>query len=409
MVRLLAAYVYSGVPGILPMELDRFVYGSASEGDGLPGGETPSVSIRRFVERAPTATVFMNPAGRVLFANERFWSLFDGSILDPSTAPFTMYHLSGFDESLLASIRSLLQGRAGEFSLESRSRMGPEVATHPLRIRGAAVRDERGTLVGAALTFDREDEPTHGTHVSELTPAPAPSEAWLGQMQHVFIQTMSHEIRTPLGAINGYTELLRDELGEIETRQGTPLPATIREFLSAIQDNTQKLLTLANELFDLSNIRQLPLVPVPLHDVLRPLALPIGERLAEKNVRLEMELDGDELMVLSDRKRLSQVLDILLSNAAKFTEAGYVRLITRHTGQEAIVEVADSGIGMSHAFMDMLFTPFTQEDDRLNRRYPGAGLGLALAKLFVGVMGGRIEVESEQGVGSTFRLYLPVA
>jgi signal transduction histidine kinase len=227
-------------------------------------------------------------------------------------------------------------------------------------------------------------------------------------MQHVFIQTMSHEIRTPLGAINGYTELLRDELGEIETRQGTPLPATIREFLSAIQDNTQKLLTLANELFDLSNIRQLPLVPVPLHDVLRPLALPIGERLAEKNVRLEMELDGDELMVLSDRKRLSQVLDILLSNAAKFTEAGYVRLITRHTGQEAIVEVADSGIGMSHAFMDMLFTPFTQEDDRLNRRYPGAGLGLALAKLFVGVMGGRIEVESEQGVGSTFRLYLPV-
>ncbi len=350
----------------------------------------------------------MNTAGKVLYANARFWSLFDTSFLDRSTNPLTMYHLSGFDEGLLASIRALLNGRATDFSLTSIYRMGPESTAHPLRIRGTAVHDERQGIQGAVLVFDDERELVHQTPTTVEHPL-APPDDWLAQMQHVFIHTMSHEFRTPLGVINGYAEILRQELTDLGATMPAGLPPQIEEFTTAIHENAQKLLLLTNELFDLSNMRQLPLLPIGLHDTLRPAANQTGELLARKGVRFELELDGDEIMVRSDRKRLYQVLDILLSNAAKFTDAGVVRLATLHRGHEVEIEVADTGIGMSTEFMDMLFTPFTQEDDRLNRKYPGAGLGLALAKLFVGLMEGRIEVASEKGVGSTFRLVLPTA
>ncbi len=390
------------------MEIERFVVGSSPEGDGLPGHDASIPQLHLFLEHSPTATLFMNVAGKVLYANARFWSLFDASVIDRRSNPLTMYHLSGFDEGLLASIRALLNGRATDFSLTSITRMGPESTEHPLRIRGTAVRDTRQAVQGAVLVFDEEEEPARAaTPAAEASPAPP--DDWLAQMQHVFIHTMSHEFRTPLGVINGYAELLRQELADLGSAMPTGMPPQIDEFTTAIHENAQKLLLLTNELFDLSNMRQLPLMPIGLHDTLRPAAHQTGEVLARKGVRFELELDGDEIMVRSDRKRLYQVLDILLSNAAKYTDTGVIRLATHHRGHEVEIEVADTGIGMSTEFMDMLFTPFTQEDDRLNRKYPGAGLGLALAKLFVGLMEGRIEVASKKGVGSTFKLVLPTA
>jgi signal transduction histidine kinase len=390
------------------MEIDRFVVGSSSEGDGHSGHDASLPQMHLFLEHSPDATLFMNSAGKVLYANARFWSLFDTSFLDRRINPLTMYHLSGFDEGLLASIRALLNGRANDFSLTSLYRMGPESTAHPLRIRGKAVCDAQHAIQGAVLVFDEEEERAQST-TSAFVASPAPSDDWQAQMQHVFIHTMSHEFRTPLGVINGYAELLRQELVDLGKVMPAGLPPQIDEFITTIHENTQKLLHLTNELFDLSNMRQLPLLPIGLHDTLRPVANQNGELLTRKGVRFEIELDGDEIMVRSDRKRLYQVLDILLSNAAKFTDAGVVRVATRHRGNEVEIEVADTGIGMSTEFMDMLFTPFTQEDDRLNRKYPGAGLGLALAKLFVGLMEGRIEVASEKGVGSTFKLVLPTA
>ncbi|MCZ6915567.1 MAG: ATP-binding protein, partial [Gemmatimonadetes bacterium] len=113
--------------------------------------------------------------------------------------------------------------------------------------------------------------------------------------------------------------------------------------------------------------------------------------------------------VLGDAQRIEQVLDHLLANAAKFTDAGHVAVYTRGAGAEVLIEVADTGIGIGQAHLGKLFTPFLQEDHRLNRRYPGTGLGLALVKRLLDVMDGRIEVESEKGKGSTFRVFLPAS
>ena len=101
-------------------------------------------------------------------------------------------------------------------------------------------------------------------------------------------------------------------------------------------------------------------------------------------------------------------MDGLLSNAVKFTEAGEIRVRVEAAETEAQLIVTDTGVGISEAFVDGLFEPFSQEDHRVNRKFEGSGLGMAIAAGLVKAMEGRIEVESEQGVGSTFTVALPL-
>ena len=106
--------------------------------------------------------------------------------------------------------------------------------------------------------------------------------------------------------------------------------------------------------------------------------------------------------------RLGQVVDQLLSNALKFTPEGRVSLALEATETHVCLTVEDTGVGMAPAYLDTLFTPFSQEDSRVNRQYEGTGLGLALVKRLLDLMGGAVSVESEQGEGTTFTVWLPI-
>ena len=128
-----------------------------------------------------------------------------------------------------------------------------------------------------------------------------------------------------------------------------------------------------------------------------------------KGVSFSMDLAEKSPMIMGNQKRLKQVLKNLLSNAVKFTQSGTVTLQTRVEDDFVVIELTDTGIGISQEYLDKLFTPFIQEDTRLNREFSGTGLGLALAKLLIDLMHGRIEAESKKGEGSTFRVYLPAA
>lgn len=233
------------------------------------------------------------------------------------------------------------------------------------------------------------------------------------RLKSSFIATMSHEIRTPMGATNGFAELLSHELEEYEARTGQALPPQVDEFLQAIRENTQKLLSLVNDLFDLSNLEvgsiRLDRTPVSLHEVVGRAAGKVQGMLAQKPVTLEMDLAADDLAVQADPQRLEQVLDNLLSNAAKFTQEGAVTVRTRMRGDDVVVEIEDTGVGIAPEYQAQLFSPFMQEDNRLNRRFEGTGLGLALVKRLLDLMGGRIEVDSTKGEGSCFRVLLPAA
>ncbi len=233
------------------------------------------------------------------------------------------------------------------------------------------------------------------------------------RLKNTFVATMSHELRTPLGAINGFAELLAHELSEWEAQTGQPLPPQVREFTEAVRQNARRVLHLADDLFMLSNTERgtlrLDRRPVPLQALVRRCAGKIAVGLSEKDVTLEVDLDATDPAALGDAQRIEQVLDNVLSNAAKFTDRGRVALRTRRAGADVVIEVADTGTGIDPEYLGRLFTPFLQEDSRLNRRFEGTGLGLALVKRLLDLMGGRIEVESQKGKGSTFRIFLPAA
>lgn len=234
------------------------------------------------------------------------------------------------------------------------------------------------------------------------------------RLKSAFVATMSHELRTPLGAIHGFTELLSHELAEWNEKagpNGQALPPEVHEFTEAVQENARKLMELADNLFVLSNIEigamRVEQKPVLINQFIREEAGKIAFPLSEKGVDLRVELDPGNPVAIADPTRLRQVVVELLRNATKFTNEGLILVRTLQSGSEVMVEVADTGVGIAKEHVSQLFTPFLQEDNRLNRNYEGTGLGLALVKRLVDLMQGRITVESEKGLGTTFRAYFP--
>ncbi|MCP4655772.1 MAG: response regulator [bacterium] len=220
----------------------------------------------------------------------------------------------------------------------------------------------------------------------------------------VFLANMSHELRTPLTVIIGFSEVLIEDAHD----QGlTELLPDLRKIHTA----GKQLLDLINSILDLSKVEagRMDLMPErfevrALLDELRPLALALIEN-SGNTLEVQCEAVGE---VLSDRAKIRQILLNLLSNAAKFTDAGRVVLdVVLRSGEDLdylVLQVADSGIGMSPEQQQRLFEPFTQAAETGRG---GTGLGLALCKRFAELMEGKIEVESKLGKGSRFTVTLP--
>jgi nitrogen-specific signal transduction histidine kinase len=220
-----------------------------------------------------------------------------------------------------------------------------------------------------------------------------------------FIATLSHELRTPLNAIVGYVDLVAEELGD----HGIRLDAE----LEAIRRSAKHLLSLVTSVLDLSKIEagrlSVVLEPVPIAPIvedvratLHPLALANGSR-------LEVRIDPDLHVVRGDETRLRQVLVNLVGNAVKFTRDGTVTLAVRYEALAGDVafDVIDTGIGMTPEQQARLFREYVQADAKIAKKYGGTGLGLALSKRLVELMGGTVSVTSELGKGSTFTVRLP--
>lgn len=271
-------------------------------------------------------------------------------------------------------------------------------------------KDEMGDIIVSGILTDVSEQKAAE---AVLTESKQKAEA-ADQLKSAFIATMSHEIRTPMGAVNGFAEVLARELSEYEERSGVALPGQVTEFLQAIRENSQKLLTLVNDLFDLSNLEggsmELQPAVTNLHEIVMRSTSKVAVALSQKGIDLRVDLASDDPLIAGDARRIEQVIDHLLSNAAKFTERGSVTVRTRSVSDMRVeIEVVDTGVGFSEEYVERLFTPFSQEDSRLNRRFEGSGLGLSLVKRLLDLMDGELEVESIKDEGSTFRVRLPMA
>jgi PAS domain S-box-containing protein len=231
------------------------------------------------------------------------------------------------------------------------------------------------------------------------------------QLQHLnkikseFVAVVSHELRTPLTSIKSFAEILRDDLDEIDGE-------TQKRFLTIINDESERLGRLINELLDLQKIDSGKMVwndkPVSLAAVLQGAVEFFSQAYRDKGLQLRLELAAEECQLDLDVDRIRQLITNLLANALKFTECGTVTVTMSIGSDEVKVAVSDSGIGIPTDEIDKVFESFHQVDSSETRRIGGSGLGLAICKEIVEHYRGRIWVESRFGEGSCFSFTLPL-
>ena len=222
----------------------------------------------------------------------------------------------------------------------------------------------------------------------------------------VFLATVGHEIRTPMNGVLGMTEVMLME----------PQSPTQRERLEVIQRSGRGLVSLINDLLDLSRLeaKKLEVIEAPfdLGAVLADLEVLMRPLATRKGLQLVLERGpGVSPVVRGDGLRLSQVLNNLIDNAIKFTDAGEVRVKLAVSSGRLRFEVSDTGVGITPEARARLFQPFEQADGSSTRRHGGTGLGLGLGLVIsaqlVALMGGRVEVQSKPGEGSSFWFSIP--
>jgi signal transduction histidine kinase len=230
------------------------------------------------------------------------------------------------------------------------------------------------------------------------------------RVKNEFLASVSHELRTPLNAIQGYTRIVQRE-ENLSNRQ--------RLSLDRVLESSQNLLRLINNILDYSRLEaggvRLTLEMVDLTDLIAGIVRQLESLAQEKDLELSFTRDKqDDGMVLpsistvTDRMHLERVLINLVGNAIKFTRQGHVRLSLRQVAGTLILEVTDSGIGISKAEAERVFGRFQQGEQAAEHPQGGTGLGLAISRRLTELLGGRIELSSEPGQGCTFTIRLPL-
>ncbi|MCU0790225.1 MAG: ATP-binding protein, partial [Nitratireductor sp.] len=247
--------------------------------------------------------------------------------------------------------------------------------------------------------------------LAELDEARVAAEA-ADRAKSEFLANMSHEIRTPINGVMGMAELLAKS--GLDTKQ--------RTFTDIILKSSSALLTIINDILDLSKIDagRIEIDPQPfvLAEAVEDVAMLVSIRVAEKDVELSVRIDPAlPAMFVGDVGRIRQIVTNLVGNAVKFTERGhvYLEVTGRPAGEmegrhacELSFRIEDTGIGIPKDKLDNVFDKFSQVDYSNTRKHEGTGLGLAISKSLVELMGGRIGVESVEGKGSTFHFSMPL-
>lgn len=264
--------------------------------------------------------------------------------------------------------------------------------------------DKDGELMGiSSIVQDVTKEIEYEKHLQkDKEIAEAANEA-----KSQFMANMTHEFRTPMNAILGFSELLKEEMQGDEKL----------DYVDTIYASSRHLLSLIEDVLDISKIEagreEIVLGVCSIREMLGQLETLMRNNVHTKGIRLEIDIREDvPEQIITDAKHLYQCLINLVGNAIKFTEVGavtvHVGLLDNENRTVLCFEVADTGIGIPADRQEKVFESFEQADSSTSRKYGGTGLGLAITRKLIEMMGGRITVESEEGVGSTFIITLPV-
>lgn len=285
---------------------------------------------------------------------------------------------------------------------------GKRLAAQDFDVCGLDGKKRRIRTHSAPITFQGKpatqsvwrDVTTQHAYERELIEAKERAEE-MDRLKTTFLMNISHEIRTPLTSILGFSEIIADE-SEGELRMQAHL----------ITDSGNRLMTTLNALLDLAEMegKMMHLSPQRtdvVEQALRVLYL-FKRKAQDRGLVLRLSVPrGHSVYAYLDQRALGRVLENLVSNAIKFTHQGTIELTIEVVSDDLFIHVDDTGIGITPTFVEQSFEAFQQESQGIQRMYEGSGLGLTLARRFVELMGGTIDVKSEKGKGSRFTVYLP--
>jgi PAS domain S-box-containing protein len=378
---------------------------------------------RSLIESNIDALMTTDPRGIITDVNKQMEALTGSTRDELIGAPFKNY----FTDPIRAEAgihRVLTEGKVTNYELTACARDGTRtVVSYNATTFHDRDRRLQGVFASARdITEVKRFEQTLQQKNAELENA--------SRMKSEFLANMSHELRTPLNAIIGFSEVLKDGiLGDLTAQQCG--------FVGDIFGSGTHLLSLINDILDLSKVEagkmSLDLEPVQLSSLFANSLSIIREKAAARKIRLATHVIGDPGTIEADARKLKQIVYNLLSNAVKFTpEGGRVTLRAGRVPRSRVgqlsgglagrtfplpseefsdymeISVRDSGIGIAADDLAQLFTPFTQIDGGLARKFEGTGLGLALVKLMAELHGGTVAVESGVDQGSCFTVWLPV-
>lgn len=226
----------------------------------------------------------------------------------------------------------------------------------------------------------------------------------LDKLKSMFIASMSHELRTPLNSIIGFTGVMLQGLtGKLSDEQ--------KRQLKLIKDSSDHLLKLINDVIDISKIEagrvDLGISEFNLPSLIHVTAKIYEDRAQEKGLKIRFDMP-EELFITSDDRRIRQIVSNYISNAIKYTDKGEIKIIIKQIGENIEIAVQDTGIGILNEDKDKLFKAFSKIQIEGRPEVQGTGLGLYISKKLAEMLDGRVEVESEYGKGSTFKLILPI-
>ncbi len=349
--------------------------------------------LRAIIDASQEAMLFLSPDGRPLKVNMRFTDFFG---LDDTTV------LSQSADQLAALLKGLF---VDAVQLDRPLTWNTTDLEHIFREQQVQVGPERREFDFASLPVMNVDQ----TYIGRLYVwHDVTHEREVDRMKSGFVSMVSHELRTPLTSIKGYVDLiLTDEtVGELTELQ--------REFLGIVRNNARRLVSLVNDLLDLSRMEsgkiELHRKPLDITLLIRELVPSFQPGWDEKRQTFTLHLPEKAPKVLADADRLMQILSNLLSNAHKYTpDEGHIDLSVEIAEPVARVEVTDSGIGLSKEEQAKLFTHFYRAHNPTTEAVGGTGLGLVITRSLVEMQGGEMQVSSEPGHGSTFGFTLPLA